>query len=78
MTPDTLVAGGATFVALATGIIGLFVAGKIVSGVIFERLAKQTDKLGDDVERMAAALETRNSIDEALIRDLQARTARRG
>lgn len=31
VTPDALVAGGATFVALATGIILAFMAGKIVA-----------------------------------------------
>lgn len=60
--PDALVAGGATFVALSTVIIGAFMAGKIVSGKTFDRMA-------DQVDRLAAALEKRNDIDDALLRE---------
>lgn len=62
MLPDALVAGGATFVALATGIILAFMSGKIVAGSTFDRLAGQVD-------RLVAGLERKNDIDEAVLRE---------
>lgn len=59
---DAVVAGGATFVALATVIIGAFMTGKIVAGKTFDRVL-------DQVDRMSAALEKRNDIDETLLRE---------
>jgi hypothetical protein len=77
VTPDSLIAGGATFVALATGIIGLFVAGKIVSGQVYERVAAQADKMAAAVERLTSVVDKQNTINETLLRELQSR-ARHG
>jgi hypothetical protein len=62
MGNDAVVAGGATFVALASIVIGAFMTGKIVAGKTFDRLV-------DQVDRITTALEKRNDIDEALLRD---------
>lgn len=67
---DALVAGGATFVALASVVIGAFMAGRIVAGTTFERVA-------DQVDRLAAALEKRNDIDDALLREWSGRGDRK-
>lgn len=57
MTPDALVAGGATFVALASAIIAAFMAGKIVAGKTYDHQVEIT-------ERLAAALERQNELAE--------------
>lgn len=66
---DAIIAGGTTFVGLATVIIAAFMAGKIVSGKTYDHQVLLT-------ERLAESLERRNDIDEALLEEIRSRNDR--
>ena len=61
--PDPVVVGGGTFVALALAGLAAFATGRIVAGPTHERVLTLLDNL-------TKALERRNDIDEALMREL--------
>jgi hypothetical protein len=70
---DALVAGGATFVALATAIITAFIAGKIYGAGTVDMLRGFLSAEQSNVKDLTTALQRRNDIDEARQRDERGR-----
>ncbi|HEV8654482.1 MAG TPA: hypothetical protein VGR85_03100 [Candidatus Limnocylindria bacterium] len=61
---NAIAGSGLTALAFATGIVGAFISGKIVAG-------KTHDRIVALLEKLTAAVEKRNDIDEAYVRELE-------